>query len=49
MQNLRQGREENYPLGFGEPEDCAEMIVFLLSSKAKWLTGHDYIIDCATF
>ena len=49
MQNLRQGREENYPLGFGEPEDCAEMIAFLLSSKAKWITGHDYIIDCASF
>mgnify|MGYP002624689082 CR=1 FL=1 len=49
MVNLRQGREETYPLGFGEPEDVAELVVFLLSKKAKWLTGHDYIADCATF
>lgn len=49
MVNLRQGREESYPLGFGEPEDVAELVVFLLSKKAKWLTGHDYIADCATF
>ena len=49
MLNLRQGREESYPLGFGEPSDVAELVVFLLSNKAKWLTGHDYIVDCATF
>ena len=49
MVNLRQGREETYPFGFGEPEDVAELVVFLLSKKAKWLTGHDYIADCATF
>ena len=49
MVNLRQGREETYPFGFGEPEDVAELVVFLLSRKAKWLTGHDYIADCATF
>ena len=49
MVNLRQGREDNYPLGFGEPEDVAELVVFLLSQKAKWITGHDYIVDCATF
>lgn len=49
MQNLRQGREELYPLGYGEAEDVANLIVFLLSSKAKWLTGHDYIADCGTF
>ena len=49
MVSIRQGREESYPLGFGEPKDVAELIVFLLSDKAKWLTGHDYIVDCATF
>lgn len=49
MINLRQGREETYPLGFGEPNDVAEFVIFLLSGKAKWLTGHDYIVDCATF
>lgn len=49
MVNLRQSREETYPFGFGEPKDVAELVVFLLSKKAKWLTGHDYIADCATF
>ena len=49
MVSMRQGREETYPLGFGEPNDVAELVVFLLSRKAKWLTGHDYIADCATF
>ena len=49
MASIRQGREETYPLGFGEPNDVAELVVFLLSSKAKWLTGHDYIADCASF
>ena len=49
MISIRQGREESYPLGFGEPKDVAELVVFLLSDKAKWLTGHDYIVDCATF
>ncbi len=49
MLTLRQGREANYPLGFGEPKDVAELVVFLLSQKSKWLTGHDYIADCATF
>lgn len=49
MQTIRQGREEQYPLGYGEPEDVANMIVYLLSEKSKWITGHDYIVDCATF
>lgn len=49
MQTIRQGREDQYPLGYGEPEDVANMIVYLLSEKSKWITGHDYIVDCATF
>ena len=35
-----------YPLGIGEPNDVASMIVFLLSDKAKWITSQNYIIDC---
>ena len=38
-----------YPLGFGKVSDVANFIVFLLSDKAKWITGQDYIIDCATY
>lgn len=49
MQEMRLNREKLYPFGYGEPEDVAELVVFLLSQKAKWITGHDYIVDCATF
>ncbi len=42
-------REQNYPLGIGKPVDVANLIVFLLSDKAKWITGQNYIIDCASF
>lgn len=38
--------DSKYPLGFGEPDDVANLIIYLLSEKAKWITGQDYIIDC---
>ena len=28
-----------YPLGIGEPEDVAHLAAFLLSDKARWITG----------
>jgi len=31
--------EKLYPLGIGEPQDVANMIVFLLSNASKWMTG----------
>lgn len=34
-----------YPLGYGEPEDPAQAIVFLLSDRAKWITGTALQID----
>lgn len=33
------------PLGPGRPEDVAALAAFLLSDEARWITGHDYIID----
>ena len=45
-QSLREGREEKYPMGFGEVEDVANFIAFLLSDKSKWITRQDYTIDC---
>ncbi len=34
------------PLGrFGEPEDIAEMVAFLCSSRAKYITGAAYEVD----
>lgn len=36
---------EMYPFGWGEPNDVANMIVYLLSDKAKYISGQNYIID----
>ena len=40
--------EGKYPFGIGEVEDVTNMIVFLLSDKAKWITSQNYIIDCGS-
>jgi NAD(P)-dependent dehydrogenase (short-subunit alcohol dehydrogenase family) len=35
----------DYPLGFGTPSDIFEMVNFLLSEKARWITGQQFIVD----
>ena len=37
--------KKKYPLGYGEPEDVALPIVFLLSEASRWITGQDIILD----
>lgn len=37
--------EKQYPLGFGEPIDVANTIVFLLSDASKWITGSTIQMD----
>jgi NAD(P)-dependent dehydrogenase (short-subunit alcohol dehydrogenase family) len=34
-----------YPLGFGRPEDVAEAVEFLISDRARWITGHELVVD----
>lgn len=34
-----------YPLGIGEPNDIYHMVDFLLSEKAKWITGQQFTVD----
>jgi NAD(P)-dependent dehydrogenase (short-subunit alcohol dehydrogenase family) len=45
----RKAREANikrHPLGrLGTPEDVANLILFLASSEASWITGGTYVID----
>jgi NAD(P)-dependent dehydrogenase (short-subunit alcohol dehydrogenase family) len=36
---------EEHPLGLGAPEDIANLISFLISDLARWITGSEYIID----
>ena len=40
---------KHYPMGIGEVSDVANVITFLLSEKAKWITGQNYVIDCGSF
>jgi NAD(P)-dependent dehydrogenase (short-subunit alcohol dehydrogenase family) len=36
---------EGHPLGLGSPEDVSNLICFLISDQAGWITGSEYIID----
>lgn len=37
--------DDRYPFGWGEPRDVANFVAFLLSDKAKYLSGQNYIVD----
>lgn len=37
--------ESMYLLGLGEPQDISGMVLFLLSNRARWVTGSDFVID----
>ena len=37
--------EQKYPLGYGAPQDVANLVIFLLSKYSSWITGQNYIID----
>lgn len=38
--------EKRYPLGrYGEPDDIAKGIVYLLSDASCWMTGHGLVLD----
>ena len=39
-------QEALYPMGMGKVEDVANLVVYLLSDEAKWITTQDYVIDC---
>jgi NAD(P)-dependent dehydrogenase (short-subunit alcohol dehydrogenase family) len=37
--------ENNYPLGFGTPQDITGSVALLLSEESKWINGADITID----
>ena len=37
-------QEAAYPLGLGRPEDVAFMAAFLLSDKAAWISGQNFVL-----
>jgi NAD(P)-dependent dehydrogenase (short-subunit alcohol dehydrogenase family) len=37
--------EKKYPLGYGEPIQVANPIVFLLSEASSWITGQNIVLD----
>jgi len=37
--------EKRYPLGYGNTEDVAFAIIYLLSDAAKWVTGTNLLLD----
>jgi NAD(P)-dependent dehydrogenase (short-subunit alcohol dehydrogenase family) len=42
----RERNKKRHPLGrFGTPEDVANLILFLASDEASWITGGTYVID----
>ncbi|MDD2229563.1 MAG: SDR family NAD(P)-dependent oxidoreductase [Candidatus Cloacimonetes bacterium] len=38
-------RLSEFPLGFGNPDDVANLVAFLFSHRSKWITGTNIIID----
>jgi NAD(P)-dependent dehydrogenase (short-subunit alcohol dehydrogenase family) len=44
-EQVRTRMVETYPLGIGEALDICYMAEFLLSEKAKWITGQQFTID----
>ncbi len=37
--------QNDYPLGTGMPEDIANIVEFIISEKANWITGQQIIAD----
>lgn len=43
--DIIQSRADEYPMGIGRVSDVANFVAFLLSDKARWLTGQKYVVD----
>jgi NAD(P)-dependent dehydrogenase (short-subunit alcohol dehydrogenase family) len=49
FESIPESAKENiiakHPLGLGKPGDVANIIAFLISDEASWITGSEFIID----
>ena len=43
--NINDAIGDKYPWGWGEPSDVANFIIYLLSEKAKFISGQNYVVD----
>ena len=41
----RKAMEDQHPLGFGQPEDIANAVAFLLADTGRWITGTALVVD----
>jgi NAD(P)-dependent dehydrogenase (short-subunit alcohol dehydrogenase family) len=44
-EDQKKALQAEYPLGLGEPEDAAQFVAYLLSEKARWITGQTFTLD----
>lgn len=45
MYEMQEGPNLRYLLGDGEKTDISNMVDFLLSDKARWVTGQQFVVD----
>lgn len=43
--DLRKKLEDKHLLGFGQTEDIANAVIYLLSNASRWVTGQNLIVD----
>jgi NAD(P)-dependent dehydrogenase (short-subunit alcohol dehydrogenase family) len=34
-----------HPLGLGRSDDVADAVEFLISDRARWISGHELVVD----
>lgn len=44
-ENQKKAVEALHPLGFGQPEDVANAVAFLLADTSRWITGSVMVVD----
>lgn len=45
MYEMQKSPNPRYLLGDGEKTDISYMVEFLLSDKARWTTGQEFVVD----